>query len=398
MNIRLLKNNNAIELVLLLLCPFLSLLCSIHGVYKGKLNNLWIISVVMSFAAFISPPFADLYRHTLDYLHFMKYEYDGYIFFGTSFDFVLYSLSHLFAKYNIPFEYVRAIFVFITYQCSFFIYRTILKQNNFSTNSIEGVCLFWIFFLTVPFIWIVNGLRMATACYLAAVGYIFFEQKKYYIGVEFFIFSLCFHFGSLLFFPVFLYSIFPLIKINKKSFLIISVLALGVGALMFQFLPDSVIQNLNMEKQVDLYVNKSQENFADTMSFNGLIAMYLERITLWGVLFCMLLGISCVEHLYASKIYAYFVFLFLLLPFTILYQKFSLFIIPVILFLFFRSIQGERVYKWFVILGIITTFSYMYGYRKPLLATPYYKLLTTPIYMFVNANTKETLNEASVLK
>lgn len=398
MNIRFLKNNNAIELVLLVLCPFLSLLCSIHGVHKGKLNNLWIISVVMSFAAFISPPFADLYRHTLDYLHYMKYEYDGYIFFGTSFDFVLYSLSHLFAKYNIPFEYVRAIFVFITYQCSFFIYKTILRQNNFSTNSFEGVCLFWIFFLTVPFIWVVNGLRMATACYLAAVGYIFFEQKKYFLGVEFAVLSLCFHFGSLLFFPVFLYSAFPLVKINKKSFLIISAFAIGVGVLLLKFLPDSVIQSLNMEKQVDLYVNKSQENFADTMSFNGLIAMYLERIALWGVLFCMLFGVSCVEHKDSSKIYAYFIFLFLLLPFTILYQKFSLFIIPVILFLFFRNIQEERVYKWLAILGIITTFSYMYGYRKPLLATPYCKLLTTPFYMFVNANTKEALKDASALK
>ena len=112
----------------------------------------------------------------------------------------------------------------------------------------------------------------------------------------------------------------------------------------------------------------------------------------------MLLGISCLKHLDSSKIFAYFIFMFLLLPFTILYQKFSLFIIPVILYMFFRNIQEERVYKWFAILGIITTFSYMYGYRKPLLATPYYKLLTTPMYMFINANTKETLNEASVLK
>lgn len=398
MKIAFFKNNNAIELVLLLLCPLLAVPFIISGIAKGKQNNLVLLSFVMAILAFIFPPFADLYRHTQQYLHFQIYGNSGLVFYGSNFDFIFYTLSNFFAKNNIPFEYIRSIFVFISYQISFYLYKRCLKEKGVESNTKESFLLFWVFFLSVPFIWIVNGLRMATACYIAVFGWVLVYNKRY-IGLLAYIFALCLHFGSLLFAPIFIFLFLPKYSISKKAFLIITLLLFVTGGTLLSILPHSLITKLNMQSNVDYYMKNSSKTFDSVMSVNGLIAMYLERIMLVYIYMKALFGISALYNKKDDFIVKNCLILWLaFLPFTILFQKISLFIIPIVLFLVLKSLDDYKMLKNIVLCCIISFVSYLYGYRKPFLNTPIYEMFTTPAYIFMNADTKNTFEQRAILK
>lgn len=398
MKITYLKNNNAIELVLLLLCPLLALPVIIFGISKGKLNNLVLLSAIMALFAFIFPPFADLYRHTQQYLHFQTYGNTGVVFYGGNFDFIFYSLSNYLAKNNIPFEYIRALFVFISYQISFFLYKKCLIVQSIDPNSKESFYLFWVFFLSVPFIWIVNGLRMATACYLAVYGWILTYNNKI-IGYFIFVLSLFLHFGALLFAPIFMLKLFPTINLSNRMFFITSIFILIAGSFLLFLLPQSLVQKMNMDGNVEYYMKNSKKAFDSVMSVNGLIAMYLERAMIIYIYMRTLLVKSISGNNrddFIIKICLLFWLIFH--PFTILFQKFSLFIIPIILYLVLKRSTDIRTLKNILICCLISFGAYFYGYRKPILKMPITEMLTTPVYVLMNADTKSSLYQYGINK
>lgn len=394
MNIRLSKIDNGIDWLFFLLSPLVSIPILIWGVLKGKKNNLVLISLAMALIGFVFPPFADLYRHTKDYLYWVDHGKDGFLLMKGQIDFLFYSMSNIFAKNHIPFEYIRSVFVFICYQISFFLYRKSVEIKNVDWDSQEAQCLFWIFFLSVPFIWIVNGLRMATACYIAILGWYYYYNRNLAFGLLFYILSLTLHFGALMFFPLFLCINIPALKFSRIQVVMLSVLILGLGGILLKLLPASLIEQLNMEKNVDLYMNRSQKEFGDTMSFNGFIAMWLERIMIVYVFYYLIREWKMINFKDSFLIVVCFFAWFMVLPFTILFQKLSLFIIPIILYLIIKNSSDIFFLKKIKLCCIISFCAYVYGYRAPLMHTPIYKLLVSPAYVMMNVNTKTTFENS----
>ena len=385
--------NYAGEILMFLLSPILALPYLIYGVKKGKYGNLVLISLCMALFAFITPPFADLYNHTMDYIKYKQTPDTGSYFQG-GYDFILYTISNFFAHKNIPFEYVRAIFTFVSYQISFFLFKEIIKKNLFSSESTKFF-LFLIFFLSVPFIWVVNGLRMATACYIAVFSwYYIYERKSWFLAIILYVCSICLHFGSLMFFPVILYSLFPVFKISKTWFVIISLICVIAGGILLNLLPVSLIQMLGMDSNVEYYM-KNTQYFDDVMSVNGLIAMYVERLPILVGLYYILFRRISMPESDKSLLYIVFIMFFLFQPFTILFQKFSLFIIPLMLYLLVPRLNFKQILSMMVSC-IILSLAYLYGYRDIFFATPFYLLFITPFYTLFTTDTIENLKNAVI--
>ena len=124
----LVRNNirirNFLFFFLFLICPFLVIPFIINEIRRGhnEPTLYMMLSLIMSLCAFLSPPFADLYQHAQVYKFYNTVESDSIIR-SNGQDYILYTISSLFARYGIPFEWVRTIFVFISYQINFAIFR-----------------------------------------------------------------------------------------------------------------------------------------------------------------------------------------------------------------------------------------------------------------------------------
>ncbi len=393
--------DSQIALILILICPILALPFILNCVYNGSYKTLPLLSMFMSLIAIITPAFADIYRHTLLYFNFMQYGSESIIQ-SNNHDFIFYTLTNLFAQNGIPFEFVSAIFVFICYQVSFHLFLQTLKLNQtkrWSKNT--RFFIFMTFFLMVPFIAIINGLRMCTACYWGVWAWYNIYNKRVFFGCLFYLIALGTHFGSLLFLPMIVYSIFfKRITLKYSWFLILSISLLVAGNLLLRVVPESVIETLEMEGQVQKYMEDSVENFDDKMSFNGLIANWLERFGIIVVFLLISLKKLKLNSSENSYIYVLLLLVLLYLPFTTLFRRFAWFATPIMIFLAFThnehstSLSMNKLAKLFLTTCVITTISYMYGHREVLMATKFYKLLYPSIITVVTTDTAENFRDA----
>lgn len=380
-------------IILFFLCPMASIPFLIYGVYRNQYKNLVWISLILALIALITPLFADSYSHGLQYMEYSKTAPAEQFIYSNGVDFIFYTLSHFFAVNGIPFEFVKGIFTFICYQVSFFLFKKVLERNQYIYSStVLKFNVFLIFLLSVPFIWIVNGIRMATAGYILALGWYYFYDKKIWLGVLCYIVAQSIHFSSMLFLPMMLYTIFRPFKISKKIFIACFVMFLFAGNNIQTMLPKELIYALNMESTVDIYINRSKENFTDTMSINGFIAMILERTPLILLLFYLLANKMFFSSIDKSIMYLGYLFIVLFFPFAILFQKYCLMFIPIALFLYLINEKGEKkCLKWLTVSCFVVSLAYLYGYREILLETPFYTLLLNPFIAIFSVDTIESM-------
>ena len=392
------KINLFIEICMFLISPLFTLPVLFADMYRGRFGNkLFLISLIMAMVAIITPPFADSYRHTLQYIFYSQDSLNSDVFFQTNGkDFIFYTLSHWFAVNNIPFEYIKAIFVFICYQISFIMFKEIVCNNEFlKVDKKYLFYLFLIFFLSVPFVWIVNGIRMATAGYIIVLAWLYIYKNKFAKGVIFYIIALSLHFSSILFLPIILLTKFQCVKISRRSFIIFSLVCFIISEIAFYILPASVIQFLGMEDTFEYYVVNSQENFSSVMSVNGLIAMILERSPLIVIAYYLLFTSLKNDRNTQSLIFLIYLIIILFMPFTILFQKFCLMVIPIVLYLHIDKLMVKKSsLKILSISCLILAFAYIYGYREVFLSTPFYQLIVSPFYTLYNLDTFENINNA----
>lgn len=399
------NNISAIIAVLFMICPIFSFIYIIHNAYKGRYNGLIWLSLSMSIVAISTPAFADLYRHTLLYFSYENYMNTGFIQ-SNELDFIFYTLTNLFAQNGIPFEFVSAIFVFVCYQIAFFLFHRTIESDygQYWSNKVKFF-VFLIFFLMVPFIAIMNGLRMATASYIAALGWYHFYHNNNVKGILLYLTACGMHFGSLLFLPLIIYMLLP----QKKKEISYSIFILGMiflfisGSILLRILPTSFIATLNMEKQVTGYMENSVERFDERMSFNGLIAMYLERLPLLFVFLLTATKKINLKDKENSILYVIFSLMFLYHPFTVLFQRYAFFATPIVIFLACKAINNMKhrplkFVRCLFFVCCIYTLSYMYGYRKILMSTNFHNLLIPPVYTALTTDTAENFKDALIPK
>ncbi|MEE3484341.1 MAG: EpsG family protein [Bacteroidales bacterium] len=385
--------NNGTELLFTILCPFIAIPILLYGIYKQRYKDLILLALCMSIIAMAFPPFADLYRHTLDYINFKNIN-DSFWIHTNGKDYIFYTISYTFAKLDIPFEFVRGIFTLLCYLISFFLFKKVVSYDYFQRQSPKTVFLvFLCFYLSVPFIWIVNGIRLATAAYLLVLSWLYIYEKRYLKGIILYVLAVLLHFASVLYIPILLITIKP-IKLNNVTFITLIMLFAILGPILISSIPNEFLIFFSGEGSVNLYINNSYEMFSNRLSFNGLIAMYLERMPLIYLLF------YCFRNNTKNRNEVYLIKTMLLLaiiyhPFLILFQKYCLMIIPVAIYLFFSNVDCITIGKirMMTICCFILFLSYIYGYREPIYNIDFIKLFLPVFYTFFTYDTLDAIKK-----
>lgn len=388
-------------ILLFMMCPALAICYIITQAYSGKYKSLTALSLSIAMVALFTPPFADIYRHTLMYFEFQNY--GNAIIQSNGHDFIFYTLTNICAQNNIPFEYISFLFVFVCYQVSFYLFKQILKNTIITQHDRQKTFyIFLCFLFMVPFIAIINGLRMATAAYIALLAWNFAYRKKFLKSSLIFIIALCTHFGSWIFLPIIIYTFISKIKIHKTTFIIVALCLMVAGGILLQLLPSSFIEAIQMEDKVTGYMVNNEERFDDTMSSNGRIAMYLERLPLIFVAVMALINRLRLNDRDLSIIYMAIWLSLLYHPFIVLFQRYAFLAVPLLIFLCVQDqssrSQSTKTIKILVASCMIMTMAYMYGYRTTFLNTKYHKMFYPSLITIPTTDTHELFKDALIPK
>ena len=386
-------------IALFLLCPALAIVYIIAQAYNGKYNNLTALSLSIALVALFTPPFADIYRHTL--MYFFYENYSNSIFQSNGNDFIFYTLTNICARNGIPFEYVSFLFVFICYQISFFLFKKVYEEVKDKLSNRKIFYIFLCFLFMVPFIAILNGLRMPLASYLALLSWYFVYTKQYLKGGAIFIFALSIHFASWLFLPLILFTAFSnVIKVNRSSFLIVSIVLLLAGGVLLFLIPQSILSETSLDGQVEGYMVNNEERFDAAMSLNGRIAMYLERLPLLAAILLILKKNLSINERDKNIVYVAIWIALLYHPFIVLFQRYCFCLVPLLIFIIIKG-QAQSIYiykplKVLLVSCVIMTLSYIYGYRETFSNIKYYKIMYPSAITIPTMDTHENFKDALI--
>ena len=380
-----------LQILIFVISPILSLGVNIYNIRKGNYSYLWIISLIMSFIALFTPLFEDSYRHALYYLEYKKDT--GYLrmYSMQGLDLVLSTLSYNFSKLNIPFEYIRALFTFICYQISFTLLRATVKDKY---TRLKNFNLFLIYFLSVPFLWIVNGMRMATAAYVVVLAWLYlYKYNKKLVSTVLCIISLLIHFASVLYILLLLaYSINKRINIRYVLIAVVAMYLIFNTNILISLLSSAGLQILS--NVINLYVLNSADTFSANMSQNGLIAMIVERIPIIVSFIYIIKYRNKISTRYYNFTLASICLFISTIPFVIIFQRLAYFITPTCLYIILNEADKTSVRKILLISVIISQLSYIYGYRELFLDTPFIYIMISPLIYCFNLNTIENIKQA----
>ena len=176
------------------------------------------------------------------YYSYVQHPADSLFVTQNGLDYVLYSLTALFAKCNIPFEYVRFLLVFFSYVIYFKVFKEVAAQNTILRGSSTNyVNCFWLMFFFIPFFDICCGLRQGFAVALYTYGvYLFYLKGKTCLGCVFLLLSVFTHFSMISVLPLVFLVKFKPFQINIKLALVLAVVAYAISLALFGYLNNSV--------------------------------------------------------------------------------------------------------------------------------------------------------------
>lgn len=371
-----LNKKSLIILLVLFVSPLIGLLFIGGEIVKGRNWKLLpYLALVMGLCAMLTPPGGDMFVWVQVYRSYLN-STDTTLIHGEQ-DYVLYSLCHLFARSGISFEFIRGIFVFIGYQVAFSLFKELLNDRPVLNEKRFSLLLFACFFLIVPFIWIVMGLRSATSCYIMIFAWLSFYRHNYVVGVIWALLSCFTHFFSWIFIPFL--AVWPFvskIRIKHSWFIVVLVLLLIAGKTVFAGILESMssdsLQSMGASSSTISYYSGDIDT---TTSVNGMIAMIMERAPLILLVFYVIFSPK-MWRTNAERNFAYLLvwLLAVLVFYYIPIQRISWLVGPILMFLVLKNKQEvflRRSLCMLFISTLILQFAYMYGYRNLLLSTPF---------------------------
>lgn len=361
-------------------------------IYNRKRYAFTLISLFMGIVAFLISPTGDLYRHYVDYVEFKSMPWhDFFMLLPLKFDLVLYTITISFAKIGIPFEFIRFIFVFLSYEIVFYIFRDIIRRNE-NISRYNYIYVFFIFFFQVLFIGVAIGLRFGLSVYiiLLAIYKIYVQNKNGW----FYIFLGCITHFSMILIPI-LILIEKRINIKIKPFhIFIAICFAFVGTEIITGIITILPLNSFIKDKLLVYVSGywGGEFLADH-SFLYKISRFFNHIAIYPLLFSLFILKGKTKIRNISLILS----IFLLIVFSIatLYYRYVWLILYVILIAFFVEYK-QTSFRRFIcsVLLIATSITFFlggfYGHKRNLMVSKEYKLIYSsfPSLMFVRYDEK----------
>lgn len=361
---------------------------------RDKLS-LTMLSLFMGLCSFLWVPTGDLYRHNMMYFEFQYFsnaDFFQYILLRP--DFLLYLFSYLFAKISLPFELIRFILVFISYKIAFALAQDVIKLNPLYNRYYKYIIL--IFFLSVQFFTISQGLRFGFASYIMVWGVYMLLVKKRKKGFVFVVLANLIHYSFSL--PSILLLVVLLgFKINKWITLILSCLF----GLIFNMLTIDFLINMlplpEMLKQLAIAYTTGywSGEFLDNYSFKYLLSRHLAIIPIY---FLFMLVVFKKEN-HKINWYAHLLFLNLMISYSISATFFFRMSVFSVLIFFISYLLSDNIRSFYleikvlVLVFFISFLSQIYTYRRELTISSEFKLLFPAPIALINIYSQSWLED-----
>lgn len=272
-------------IILFIICPILSFPLLLYYASERKRWAYTMLAIFMGFCAMLWPPTGDLYRHSMMYFEFKEMNIVQFgDFIKLKFDFLLYLVSFVFGKIGIPFEFVRFFFIFIAYKLVFFIFEDCSIRNYKMCQSKRTV--FLIFFFSVLFFTIVQGMRYGFASILIAFGGYQYLVRSKTNGLLYIVASCVTHFSVI---PVALIIVIAKFGVKIKRFWIIAlsvICLLCLNPIVFQVVLDMLPLDPTLHKVLSAYITGYWGGeFLEDHSLKYQISKYLSHLTMYPLLY-----------------------------------------------------------------------------------------------------------------
>lgn len=341
-----------------------------------------LFSLFMGLCAILYAPSGDLYRHTKVYFLAQNWGWNEFIEISLlKMDFFLIYITYFCAKIGIQFEIVRFLFVFVSYECAFWIFRDVVKQNKIlQENRYYYVLGFLLFFMSVIFFNITQGLRYGLGVYIIGVGLYKLFQKHERSG-WIWIFVAClihFSFWGLLI-PLVLFRL-KLVRLNKWVVMIITLLLILFSNELFQALISLLPLSDFIKQHLLHYITGYwAKDFYQDHSFFFRISRILSYWTIYPLSFFFLMSYRKTDNLYRNFLLFMILVLGISVPFGDIFPRFSYLLI--LLFLadmllrFYPVLSKIRMLNLIFCFVLFSFLANIYSSKRQLEISCEYKLL-----------------------
>lgn len=379
------QGNFKIFSLLFLASPLLSFPLIIYYIYKQKEYAYTFLALFLGLFAILYAPTHDLFRHTLFYYDCIGSPTD---FIGVKQDILLYLLSSWFANWNINFEIIRFLFVFLSYQMYFQIFLSLQKRNKHIKEN-KDLCflLFLLLFFSIRYFVICCGLRqgMATAFAIFGAYKLLVEDKK--SAYVFLVLAPLTHI-SLVLAAIGIWIIkVGFIRLGFKTGVILSIFFYVLSMTLLNYL--SSVLGGNVGKALALYTTGywgAGGEAEEQISFKGLLASSFNQIQMVPLLYYMF------RVRIKSKFFSFAMFCLILcgitLPYFAVIDRMIMLFLSVSIFLYLHNYDGS---KWCIriakieLLFVALFFSVsFYAERATLRLSREYKLIAPVPYILAN--------------
>lgn len=381
-------------IILFAICPALSFPLLLYYASQRERCAYTLLAIFMGLCAILWPPTGDLYRHNMMYFDFREMDVAQFFeFIKLKFDFLLYAISFLFAKTGIPFEFIRFLFVYVTYELIFRVYEDCFNRNP----EVDGLSreAFFIFFLSVLFFTITQGLRFGFAASLLAFGSYQYLAKKKRTGLLCILTSCVTHFSVI---PIVLVLFVAKMgfKIKRIWIFVLSVICLlCFNATVFQLIIDMLPLNAMAHAVLSAYVTGYWGGeFLEDHSLKYQISKYLGHLMVYPLLYFTFKNSSSQPFSQFAKFLVVIVCACFAISDT-LYFRIAILFIPVGLYLFFisRKKYSHHLVHLLLLCSFISFTSQIYSYRREGMISCEYKLFYPAPFGFSTAFSEQWIEQ-----
>lgn len=271
------KFNNVLGVAIFLISPLLALPYILKGVYEQRKFAYVLFAFFWGVMAFLTIPFADLYRHFIMYQHNDNNPYVVTSLLSSDWLNVLMPIIYtVMNKFSLPFDYLRLFEITSSLIMLSTIFRHLMETSSCVYNQKEYFNRFLIFFLFFDFLFTTEGVRFGWAlCFFLFGIHLLFNRKSKIAAIVFLLLSPAIHNS----FAMFGIASFVLYYLNLKKGIMVAI-AIGSSALI-TFGISFFSSYLGSQGEWYLTNSAGYGNSYGDLTIIGLTMFILLRLTTW---------------------------------------------------------------------------------------------------------------------
>lgn len=382
------NNDNTAEKIflglILLISPLFALPLILKKIYYRQRYAFIYFSIFCGLFAYLTIPFADLWRHTVHYFSYANYQFADIIDDFAIHDYFLPVVSWFLNNLNIPFDYLRLFELIECVLIMSYAFNDMIDNSTVEYSNKDIWVRYVIMLLFFKFIITIASVRFGFACFQYVFAYYLLYNKQNKLGfILFLLFSITIH-NSFLYFGLLAEAIRIFNKSKVSSWIIVLIGSLVVGVLLQKY-------SYLLGVRADWYFGEGSDisggGYAANMTMNGFILAILPRVFvvpfMWLAYRNMDLGNKWVNLCISWSILG-LVFIsnpFVLMRIIQLIGKMAIFVFLAIEFASCEKISNIKLY---VICGLLFVFASCIDNRKYFMYSRYEQLALPIPYILSN--------------